>query len=104
MTVFIHSSYGISHKIRSTVSNNGPYFVKAFKMYQPVEEDESGDDEDEVTFMNISDVSQNSVGDDDDNAVITLPPHQRCASHTLNLISSTDVDKWILSTPATKAI
>ncbi len=92
----IHSSYGISHKITSTVTDNGSNFVKAFKEYQPVEEDESGDDEDEVTFMNINDVVQNSVGDDNnDDVVITLPPHQRCASHTLNLVSCTDVDSDI---------
>lgn len=101
----IHSSYGISHKITSTVTDNGSNFVKAFKKYQPVEEDDSEDEEDEVTFMNIHDVLQNSVGgDDDDDAVITLPPHQRCASHTLNLVSCNDVDKWILTSPETKAV
>ncbi|TKS88085.1 hypothetical protein D9C73_022209 [Collichthys lucidus] len=43
----IHSSYGISHKITSTVTDNGSNFVKAFKKYQPVEEDDSEDEEDE---------------------------------------------------------
>ena len=28
----------------------------------------------------------------------------RCASHTLNHVSCTDIDKWLLSTPATKAL
>lgn len=101
----IHSSYGISHKITSTVTDNGSNFIKAFKKYQPVEEDDSEDDEDEVTFMDINDILQKSVGEDDDEGVvITLPPHQRCASHTLNLVSCTDVNKWLLSRPEAKAI
>uniref|UniRef100_A0A3Q3GFB7 HAT C-terminal dimerisation domain-containing protein n=1 Tax=Labrus bergylta TaxID=56723 RepID=A0A3Q3GFB7_9LABR len=102
----IHSSYGISHKITATVTDNGSNFVKAFKRYQPVEQDDEDDDEDEVTFTNISDALQTPVvfDDDDNEVVITLPPHQRCASHTLNLVSCTDVDKWLLSTPGTKAV
>ncbi|KAK0137463.1 putative AC9 transposase [Merluccius polli] len=98
----IHSSYGISHKITTTVTDNGSNFVKAFKKYQPVEQDDSDDDEDEVTFTNISEALQTPV--DDEENVITLPPHQRCASHTLNLVSCTDIDKWLLSTPGTKAV
>uniref|UniRef100_A0A3Q4HE36 HAT C-terminal dimerisation domain-containing protein n=1 Tax=Neolamprologus brichardi TaxID=32507 RepID=A0A3Q4HE36_NEOBR len=83
----IHSHYGMSHKITSTVMDNGSNFVK---------------DEDEVTFTN-------SVGDDNDNddnvgVMITLPPHQRCASHTLSLVSCNDVDKWLLSQTETKAV
>ncbi|XP_061566628.1 uncharacterized protein LOC133454792 [Cololabis saira] len=35
---------------------------------------------------------------------IVLPPHLRCASHTMNLIMCTDVEKWLLSTPETKAV
>uniref|UniRef100_A0A3Q3FBP4 HAT C-terminal dimerisation domain-containing protein n=1 Tax=Labrus bergylta TaxID=56723 RepID=A0A3Q3FBP4_9LABR len=102
----IHSSYGISHKITTTVTDNGSNFVKAFKRYQPVEQDDSDDDEDEVAFTNISDALQTPVVFDDDGneVVITLLPHQRCASHTLNLVSCTDVDKWLLSTPGTKAV
>ena len=97
----IHSTYGITHKITATVTNNGSNFVKAFKRYQPLESD-SEEDEDEVTFRDIDDALHATA--DDPDVVITLPPHKRCASHTLNLISCTDVDKWLLSQPATKAV
>ncbi|XP_077081435.1 uncharacterized protein LOC143735224 [Siphateles boraxobius] len=92
----IHSSYGISHKITATVTDNGSNFVKAFKKYQSVEEDDSEED-DEVTFVDINDVLQARVDEYDD--VINLPPHYRCASHTLNLVSCSDIEKWILSRP-----
>ncbi|CAI5638201.1 unnamed protein product [Oreochromis niloticus] len=42
-------------------------FVKAFKKYQPVEEDDSENEEDEVTFTNMNNALKNSVGDDNDN-------------------------------------
>lgn len=94
----IHSSYGISHKITATVTDNGSNFVKAFKRYQSVDEDEAVDEEDdEVTFVDISDALQARVDEEED--VIHLPPHYRCASHTLNLVSCSDIEKWILSSP-----
>ncbi|XP_034556142.1 uncharacterized protein LOC117824687 [Notolabrus celidotus] len=97
----IHSSHGLSHKITATVTDNGSNFVKAFQVYKPHEDCE--DNTDEVTFTNITDVLQRSGADDEDD-MISLPPHKRCASHTLSLISCTDVDKWLLSTPETKNI
>uniref|UniRef100_A0A3Q2CSW0 BED-type domain-containing protein n=1 Tax=Cyprinodon variegatus TaxID=28743 RepID=A0A3Q2CSW0_CYPVA len=95
----IHSSYGISHKITATITDNGSNFLKAFKKYQPVDEDDDSVDEegDEVTFVDINDVLQARVDEDED--VINLPPHYRCASHTLNLVSCSDIEKWILSRP-----
>ena len=82
----IHSSYGINHKITTTVTDNGSNFVKAFKRYQPV--DQEDEDDNEVTFTNVNEALQTTVDDDD---AITLPPHMRCASHTLNLVSCTDI-------------
>ncbi|KAL3987880.1 SEL1 protein [Sarotherodon galilaeus] len=99
----INSSHGLSFKITSTVTDNGSNFVKAFKVYQPPpQSDDSEYEEDEVTFVSIGDVLQNGADDADD--AISLPPHQRCASHTMNLISCTDVEKWLLSEAATKTI
>ena len=99
----IHSSYGINHKITTTVTDNGSNFVKAFKRYQPVNQEDEDEDDNEVTFTDVNEALQTTVDDDDDDAII-LPPHMRCASHTLNLLSCTDIDKWLLSTPATKAL
>ncbi|XP_065126262.1 uncharacterized protein [Paramisgurnus dabryanus] len=100
----IHSTYGITHKITATVTDNGSNFVKAFKRYQPLEESDSEEDnEDEVTFTDIN-AALHATDDNDGDVVITLPPHKRCASHTLNLISCTDVEKWLLSKSGTKAV
>lgn len=57
-------------------------------------------------ITDINDILQNSGGDGggDEVVMITLLPHQRSAAHTLNLVSCTDVDKWLLSKQQTKAI
>ncbi|KAF7198979.1 putative LOC107373015-like protein, partial [Nothobranchius furzeri] len=98
----IHSLFGLSTKVTATVTDNGSNFVKAFQMFQP--ESLSGDDDDEedgedVIFTDVSDVLSTAADEG-----IVLPPHLRCASHTLNLISCSDVDKWLLSNPTTKNI
>uniref|UniRef100_A0A3Q2E6K4 BED-type domain-containing protein n=1 Tax=Cyprinodon variegatus TaxID=28743 RepID=A0A3Q2E6K4_CYPVA len=99
----IHSLYGVSTKVTSTVTDNGSNFVKAFAMYQPEsfsdDDDEDHDDDDDVTFTGVAE-ALNTVAEEG----IVLPPHQRCASHTLNLISCSDVEKWLVSNPGTKAL
>ncbi|XP_056455754.1 uncharacterized protein LOC130389804 isoform X1 [Gadus chalcogrammus] len=45
-----------------------------------------------------------NVDEDVEEDVVTLPPHHRCASHTANLISCSDVDKWLLSRPDIKSV
>ncbi|KAK0133195.1 putative AC9 transposase [Merluccius polli] len=100
----IHSSYGVLNKVVATVTDNASNFIKAFKTYHVVtsESDDDEDDEegqDEVTFTDVSEAL--SVEND---GLLTLPPHYRCASHTLNLISSCDIDKYLNSSTNTKAV
>uniref|UniRef100_A0AAY5KS23 HAT C-terminal dimerisation domain-containing protein n=1 Tax=Esox lucius TaxID=8010 RepID=A0AAY5KS23_ESOLU len=95
----IHSLYGLSTKVTATVTDKGSNFVKAFQMYQPESLSDDDDDNEEVTFTNVADVLDTSTEEG-----IVLPPHLRCASHTLNLISCSDVEKWLLSNPGTKGI
>lgn len=65
-----------------------------------MEEDES-EVEDEVT----TDTNEVLLKvEEDGEEEITLPPHQRYPSRTLNLVSCTDIDRWLLSGPETKAI
>lgn len=79
-------------------------------MYQPADsssdseseagEDHHNDDED-VTFTDVTELlSVNETV----HAQITLPPHYRCASHTINLISTTDVKKYLESSPESRAV
>lgn len=99
----IHSSFAISHKVTATVTDNGSNFVKAFKVYQPVHDEDSEEEyDDDVTFVDLHEALKNR--DEDDVDVITLPPHHRCASHIANLISCSDVDKWLVSRPEVKAV
>jgi len=82
----IFCRYGIvQEKITCIVTDNGSNFVKAFKEYGvnfDVEEEKS--EEDEVIVA--------------ENMEIFIPPsllpcHQRCASHTLSLVATTDLEK-----------
>lgn len=72
----INTTFGLNRSnIVLTVTDNGSNFVKAFKDY----------------------CVGNIIFEDDDLPVFDnekwLPTHQRCCSHTLNLLASTDFDK-----------
>lgn len=106
----IHSSYGILNKVVATMTDNGSNFVKAFKVYQPVtesddemEEEESSPTDDDVTFLALSEILS-AEQDSDGQAQICLPPHHRCASHTINLISTNDVEKYLTSNADSKVV
>ncbi len=81
----------------ATVTDNGSNFVKAFQVYQNhatgsnSEADEEEGNDDEVTFADPHVML--FTGDEDDSNTFLLPPHHRCVSHTLNLISTTDVER-----------
>jgi hypothetical protein len=104
MISFIHRSYGLTvDNITATVTDNASNFGKAFREFlfqiqTPDEYDE--DNHDDVDVDNISEVltvpSDNSV--DDEEVAITLPHHETCCSHTLNLLATVDADKVSNST------
>uniref|UniRef100_A0A3B3B5W3 HAT C-terminal dimerisation domain-containing protein n=1 Tax=Oryzias melastigma TaxID=30732 RepID=A0A3B3B5W3_ORYME len=100
----IHSSFGVLNKVVATVTDNASNFVKAFKTFPPPESDEDEKEEEEeqedVLFTDIAE-ALTSVSDE---GHITLPPHYRCASHTMNLISTSDVEKYLTSSPTTKSV
>ncbi|KAF3837865.1 hypothetical protein F7725_009633 [Dissostichus mawsoni] len=79
--------------------------IEEIHSYQPCnlesesENEEEGDDE-EPTFTDVIEALSTASGD----GQFSLPPHYRCASHTINLISTSDVDKHLNSCADTKAV
>jgi hypothetical protein len=106
----IHSEYGLDHRqIQFTVTDNGANMVKAFVEYQDDtgngSGDDSGEDEDcsssdDEDIMHQIDVDaiMTSAGHDEIENPEThmfLPKHLRCASHTLNLVATTDLQNIV---------
>ena len=78
MITKIHSDFNFnSSKITATVTDNGSNFVKAFKEFGV----ENDNDEDVPESVDVP----------------HLPKHIRCASHTLNLLATTDFLKIVES-------
>ncbi|KAK0144052.1 putative AC9 transposase [Merluccius polli] len=96
----IHSAFSLSHRITATVTDNGSNFVKAFKMFAPTEPNEEEEDEQDVVFTDMEEL----LGVGTTEGQFSLPPHFRCASHTLNLISCNDIDKWLSSNSDSKCV
>lgn len=93
----IHAEYRIQNKVKSTVTDNGSNFVKAFREFG-VREDESDDCSDEVRFLDVSCL----LHEDGDGEQFFLPQHQRCAAHTLNLIATNEIHKAASNGPSRK--
>ena len=110
----IHRKYRLSGKVTATVTDNGSNFVKAFASFAsqlPGGSDgassHDNEEDDDVTFSNLHDlmVMDQDSGDDDLTQVeYELPPHQRCAAHTLNLVASKDVDKHLSSCSLSRSV
>ena len=116
----IHNGYNLAGKVTATITDNGSNFVKAFAMFHQSPLDSSSttteeatilsmdDDSDEslenteteeVIFENMDDLLTVDTEDDHTQVQYDLPAHERCAAHTLNLIASTDIDKFLSTSP-----
>ena len=107
----IHTEFNIREKITRTTTDNGSNFVKAFRVFGPVDENhnltaavqssEVGDEEkeeeeeeevdDEMGGADVEFVDVEAILDEDDSLEYQLPKHHRCACHLLNLVSTVDV-------------
>lgn len=97
----IFSRYGLNNKVTACVTDNGSNFAKALKEFQqaqPESDEEQEEEASEVTFTDLHNVLTTAT-DDDGYSICELPPHHRCAAHTLNLIANNEVDKWLASNP-----
>lgn len=91
----IHLKYGLTkEKIVATVTDNGSNFVKAFKEFG-IKLNSMDDEDDEFVeeFPIFVPIDEHELGEH----LPELPKHLRCASHTLNLIATTDATKIINS-------
>lgn len=110
----VHASYGLAGKVCATITDNGSNFVKAFTVFSDsasascITEDIEEEGED-VAFENVDellslDPEETNIDDDLTQVQFDLPPHYRCAAHTLNLVAHKDVDKFLSSSTASKSV
>uniref|UniRef100_A0A3B3S9W9 HAT C-terminal dimerisation domain-containing protein n=1 Tax=Paramormyrops kingsleyae TaxID=1676925 RepID=A0A3B3S9W9_9TELE len=105
----IFPQYGlIAEKVTACVTDNGSNFVKVFKEYQQVEsaedEEEVEEDDGEVAFTDLQSVLTEGYDEDAQQGMCVLPAHYRCAAHTLNLIATNEIAKWLASNQESRAV
>uniref|UniRef100_A0A3Q3G937 HAT C-terminal dimerisation domain-containing protein n=1 Tax=Labrus bergylta TaxID=56723 RepID=A0A3Q3G937_9LABR len=101
----IFSQYGLTNdKVTACVTDNESNLVKAFKEHQQqqVESEEEVEGDGEVEFTDLHSVL--TADDDTQHGLCVLPPHHRCAAHTLNLIANNEVVNWLVSNPESRAV
>lgn len=87
----IHTDYDIQAKIVMTTTDSGSNFVKAFSVFgaAATANAEEPDASNEVAFEDVSEDLTRA----EDSLEYHLPPHHRCAAHSLNLVSTVDAEK-----------
>lgn len=89
----VHKDFKIKDKVTVTTTDNGSNF-EAFSLFSEVqrtiqdreEEEEEEEKEEPPVFVNVTDILNETEEDH------SLPPHQRCACHTLNLVATRDIE------------
>ncbi|XP_038148767.1 uncharacterized protein LOC119788482 [Cyprinodon tularosa] len=94
----VHREFNIKDKLTLTTTDNGSNFIKAFSIFTEVqrsiqeyraeeeEEEDDEDEEDQPVFINLTEILAETQED------YSLPPHQRCACHSLNLVATRDIE------------
>lgn len=113
----IHASYSLTGKVRATITDNGSNFVKAFSMYSLLDSSDTAvtiaedaeEETEDVAFEDIGelltlDLEETNTDNDLTQVQYELPPHYRCAAHTINLIANKDVDKYLSSSSTSKSV
>ena len=112
----IHASCCLTGKVCATITDNGSNFVKTFAVYSDSfdsvdtpSEDAEEETDDDASFEDIDelltlDPEETNVDDDLTQVQYELPPHYRCASHTLNLVASKDADKFLSSSSTSRSV
>uniref|UniRef100_H3ALU0 HAT C-terminal dimerisation domain-containing protein n=1 Tax=Latimeria chalumnae TaxID=7897 RepID=H3ALU0_LATCH len=85
----VHTSFSLGDKVVRTVSDNGSNFAKAFKEYGFQKEEDEETAEVDQKFGLISDVIDQPF---------QLLKHQHCTAHTLNLLATCDIYKYLSCT------
>uniref|UniRef100_A0A3B4ERU9 BED-type domain-containing protein n=1 Tax=Pundamilia nyererei TaxID=303518 RepID=A0A3B4ERU9_9CICH len=82
--------------------------IMAFQVYHPVtesddetEDEESSPKDDNVTFSDLSEILS---AENESDGQLPLPPHRRCASHTISIICTRDVAKHLTTTAESRAV
>lgn len=95
----VHTKFGITNKVVSTTTDNASNFGKAFRMFGAVNEELDDKDEEDtldeglINPVCITEALNNRQSNiRQTNLHQQLPPHQRCACHTLNLIATKDAE------------
>lgn len=106
MIADIHSDYNLKlSKIVKTVTDNGSNMVKAFEVFGKSDSEVVENEHVSQTFEDLEKTSLDEGSEDDESLLVLqafpetssdlegdclLPGHERCATHTLHLIASTD--------------